>query len=122
MLQHAGWITGSEYETGLMFRDLWKHADRHYVALRNEIMVDLMKVEALDLVCRVCRDGDADNLAKRNAAVRLASDRMPDLRQGLNLVALRFRQIEQAAAELPSPRRHAGRAAKTSVVADTPTA
>jgi hypothetical protein len=29
---------------------------------------------------------------------------MPDLRLGLNMIALRFRQIEKAAADLPDPR------------------
>jgi hypothetical protein len=103
-LRAAGWITPEQYEVGLMFADLWRHADRHYVALRNEIMVDLMKIDALDLCCRVCRDNNGS----------AAFDRMPELRHGLNLIALRFRQIEKDAAALPEPRtrsrRHAGRA------------
>jgi hypothetical protein len=103
-LREAGWITPEQYEVGLMFGDLWRHEDRHYVALRNEIMVDLVKTDVLDLVCRVCRDNRAT----------AAFDRIADLRVGLNLIGLRFWQIEKAAGVLPEPRtrsrRHAGRA------------
>jgi hypothetical protein len=91
-----------------MFADLWKHQDRHYVALRNEIMVDLMKIEALDLACRVCRDNHPT----------AAFDRMPVLRHALDLIALRFQQIELSAASVEAeeilrkqePRRRPGAA------------
>jgi hypothetical protein len=120
-LHHAGWITNAQYETGLMFGDLWKHQDRHYVALRNEVMVDLMKIDALDLACRVCRDNQ----------LRVAFDRIGALRHALDLIALRFKQIELAAAAteaeqilVKQSRRQAGRAARADtppLVADTET-
>jgi hypothetical protein len=107
-LHHAGWIDAGQYEAGLMFADLWRHEDRHYVQLRNEIMVDLVKIDALDLATRVCRDNN----------IGAVFDRMPDLRHALNVIALRFKQVERAANE---SRRPAGLRA-ASVVADTVTA
>jgi hypothetical protein len=74
-----------------MFADLWRHQDPHYVAMRNEVMVDLMKIDALDLATRVCRDNH----------IRIAFDRMPSLRHALDLMMLRFQQIERSLATEP---------------------
>ena len=97
MLFDAGWITEEEFDTGVMFRELWLH--ERYAPLRNEIMVDLLKIDAIDLMCRVCRDNN----------VRPAFDRMVTLRQAFALVALRFQQIERAAADIPARRAARGR-------------
>lgn len=107
-MHHAGWITQPQYDVGLMFAELWRHVDRHHVALRNEIMVDLVKIDALDLTCRVCRDNN----------IRTVFDRMNEFRHALDLIALRFKQIESAANSIETrPKRRA----LPSVVADTAT-
>lgn len=70
-------------------------------------MADLVKIDALDLAKRVCCDND----------VRIAFDRMPALRDALDIAALRIRQIELSAS---APRRAAG-VLRPKVVADTAT-
>lgn len=103
MLMESKWITTEQYEAGLMFGELWKHDDPYYAAVRREVLVDLVKFNALDLVTHVCRDHD----------IHLAVTRLDALRDGLNAVALRFKQIGAAAEELGrSPRPSAASVAR----------
>lgn len=85
MLALAKWITEPQYDAGLMFGELFRDDRQTYYALRQEIGADLVKIDGLDLATRVCRDH----------ALQLAYDRMPDLRRALDLIALRFKQIER---------------------------
>ena len=91
-LAHAHWITGQQHDAGLTFAVLCRRND----PIAREIAADLMKIDALDLMHRVCRD---DELA-------VAFDRMMTLRQALDLTALRLIQIEGS--RRPPARRAAG--------------
>lgn len=92
-LAGAAWITPAQYEAGAIFADLCRRDDALAVRVRNEIMADLVKIDALDLARRVCCENN----------LRIALDRMPALRDALDIAALRIRQIEISA----SPRRAA---------------
>ena len=105
-LAAAEWITREQYDAGLMFGDLWEHDDPHFVSVRDQISNDLLRANVLDLACRVCRS-HPDPARRENVrnVVRLAADRMADLRIALDLIALRFKQIELSLSREPKPRR-----------------
>ena len=89
------WITAEQHEAGIMFGALCRQHDTpQKLAMHAAIENDLIKIDALDLMHRVCRNDDA----------RVAFDRMNDLRRALDMIVLRLKQIELSA---QTPRRAA---------------
>jgi hypothetical protein len=91
-------ITEPQCEAALMFGALWRRNDPLYWHLIGQCEADLIKVNAVDLARRVCRDHD----------VNLALARLGELRLALDLLALRFKQIELSVSRDAPTERAAG--------------
>ena len=89
-------ISEEQCDAGIMFGALWRRdSDPLYWYLIGQCETDLCKLCAVYLVRRVCRDHDID----------LALARLTELRLALDLIALRFQQIELSVSrDMPTER------------------